>query len=330
MIGIGIIGAGHFGAVHARAMAEVPGLKLVASCRENKAAAQAFADEFGGNSYGDWQSLLADPAVDAVVIATPHHLHEEIAIGAARAGKHILLEKPMAPTSRACDAINAAVAEAGVQLMVGHVMHFALPCLKAMEIIKSGVIGKPVMGSSWMIKLWMESNRRDWHLRTDSGGGMLMTAGIHALDRLVWLMGEDVVGVNALAGTFFHEQEADDTALIGLRFANGGVGQVQSVGYRDGAMLSAMDLVCEHGTLRIDFDEGVSIGRGAEWTPVPGSSEPNWMHHAVAREWVAMKEAIEGTAPVAVSGAFARHIVSIVEAVHVASAERREIEVSHV
>lgn len=329
MIGIGIIGAGHFGAVHARAMAEVDGVQLVASCREDRAAAEQFAQEHGGSAYSDWHQLLADPKVDAVVIATPHHLHEEIAIGAAQAGKHILLEKPMAPTTRACDAINAAVAKAGVQLMVGHVMHFALPCIKAKAILDSGVIGKPVLGSSWMIKLWMESNRRDWHKNTASGGGMLMTAGIHALDRLVWLMGQDVVGVNALAGTFFHEQEADDSALIGLRFGNGGIGQVQSVGYRNGAVGFAMDMVCEKGTLRIDFDHGVSIGRDAVWTPVPDSIEPDWMHHAVVREWRAMRDAISGVAPVPVSGAYARRIVGIIEAVHQANAEKREVEISH-
>lgn len=328
MIGIGIIGAGHFGAVHARAMAEVEGVRLVASCREDEAAAAAFAREHGGRSYNNWRALLADAEVDAVLIATPHHLHEEVAIGAAEAGKHILLEKPMAPTTRACDAINAAVARAGVQLMVGHVMHFALPCLKAREIIASGAIGKPVLGSSWMIKLWMESNRRGWHLDTASGGGMLMTAGIHALDRLVWLMGQDVVGVNALTGTFFHEQEADDSALLGLRFADGGIGQVQSVGYRNGAMGFAMDLVCETGTLRIDFDHGVSIGRDAAWAAVPDSIEPDWMHHAVAREWRAMRAAIKGEAPVPVTGAYARHIVDIVEAVHLASREKREITLS--
>ena len=329
MIGIGIIGAGHFGAVHARAMAEVDGVQLVASCREDRAAAEQFAQEHGGSAYSDWRQLLADPKVDAVVIATPHHLHEEIAIGAAEAGKHILLEKPMAPTTRACGAINAAVAKAGVKLMVGHVMHFALPCLRAKAILDSGVIGKPVLGSSWMIKLWMESNRRDWHKNTASGGGMLMTAGIHALDRLVWLMGQDVVGVNALAGTFFHEQEADDSALIGLRFGNGGIGQVQSVGYRNGAVGFAMDMVCEKGTLRIDFDHGVSIGRDAVWTPVPDSIEPDWMHHAVVREWRAMRDAISGVAPVPVSGAYARRIVGIIEAVHQANAEKREVEISH-
>jgi predicted dehydrogenase len=330
MTGIGIIGAGHFGAVHARAMAEIEGLELVAACRENADAVAAFTQEFGGRPYGDWRHLLADPKVEAVVIATPHHLHEEIAIGAAAAGKHILLEKPMAPSVAACDAINDAVAKAGVQLMVGHVQHFALPALRAKEIIESGLLGRPVFGSSWMIKLWMESNRRDWHMNRASGGGMLMTAGIHALDRLMWLMGQDVVGVNALAGTFFHDQEADDTALIGLRFAEGGIGQVQSVGYRNGAMSQATELACENGTLRIDFDHGVSIGRDAQWTPVPDSIEPDWAHRAVVREWRAMLAAMRGEAPVPIDGAYARQVVRVVEAVYEASDTRREVELRHV
>ena len=145
-------------------MAEVDEVRLVASCRENADAAAAFAAEHGGKSYRDWRALLDDPAVDAVLIATPHDLHEEIAIGAAQAGKHILLEKPMAPNVAACDAVLAAADANGVKLMIGHVMHFALPCLKAKEIVDSGVLGAPVLGSSWMIKLWMESNRRPWHL----------------------------------------------------------------------------------------------------------------------------------------------------------------------
>ena len=330
MTGIGIIGAGHFGAVHARAMAEVEGLELVAACREDVAAVTAFTSEFGGTPYADWRQLLADPKVEAVVIATPHHLHEEIAIGAAAAGKHILLEKPMAPSLAACDAINAAVAIAGVQLMVGHVMHFALPALKAKEIIDSGIIGKPVFGSSWMLKLWMESNRRGWHMNRASGGGMLMTAGIHALDRLMWLMGDDVVGVNAMAGTLFHEQEADDTALIGLRFAEGGLGQVQSVGYRNGAMSHATELVCENGSLRIDFDHGVFLGRDAQWTHIPGSIEPDWMQQAVVREWRGLLAAIRGEAKNPVDGAYARQVVSVIEAVYEASDTRREVALRHV
>lgn len=327
MIGVGIIGAGHFGAVHARAMKGVKEVRLVASCRENKDAAAAFAEEHGGRSYGDWRALLDDPTVDAVVIATPHHLHEEIAVAAARAGNHVLLEKPMAPSLSSCDAILAAADAGGGKLMIGHVMHFALPCLKAKEIIDSGVLGAPVLGSSWMIKLWMESNRRSWHLDQTCGGGMLMTAGIHALDRLIWLMGQPVTGITAMTGTYFHDQEADDSALIGLRFANGRIGQVASVGYRDGAVSFAMDLVCEKGTIRIDFDHGVFVGQEGVWAPVPHSLEPNWMDKAVMREWQAMAASIANDTPSPVSGAYGRHVVACIEAAYRANAERREVQI---
>jgi predicted dehydrogenase len=81
-------------------MQEVEGIRLIASCRDNTEAAAEFAAEHGGRSYGDWQDVLADPQVDAVLIGTPHDLYEAIAIGAAKAGKHILLEKPLAQPSR--------------------------------------------------------------------------------------------------------------------------------------------------------------------------------------------------------------------------------------
>lgn len=329
MIGIGIIGAGHFGAVHARAITEVAGLEIVAVCREDQQQAEVFAREYGGKAYSDWQVLLEDPDVDAVVIATPHHLHKEIALGAARAGKHILLEKPMAPTVADCDEIAHAVSEAGVQFMVGHVMHFALPCLMAKEIIRSGTIGLPAIGTSGMIKLWMEGNRRPWHLHRETGGGMLMTAGIHALDRLVWLMGQDVIGVTAMMGSKFHQQQADDTALIGLRFSDGAIGQVQSIGYRDGGPSFAMDLVCERGALRIDFSSGLWLGRNGTFERIPDSLEPEWMHRAVVREWEAMCAAILDQAAPPVSANDARQIVAIIEAAYRANDERTEVEIAY-
>ncbi|WP_454815417.1 Gfo/Idh/MocA family protein [Labrys neptuniae] len=325
MIGIGIIGAGHFGTVHAKAIAATRGLRVAAVCREDAAAAQTFAREHGGNVHTDWRAVLDDPAVDAVVIATPHHLHAEMAVAAAEAGKHILLEKPMAPTIAECDTINAAAQQADIQLMVGHVMHFARPCLIAREILNSGTLGQPVLGSSWMIKLWMEANRRPWHLSHASGGGMLMTAGIHALDRLVWLMGGEIAAVSALSGNWFHRQEADDSALMLLRFTDGRIGQVASIGYRDGAVSFAMDLVCEGGTLRIDFEHGVSIGRGGTWTPMAHSADPDWMQRAVEAEWRAMAAAIKGNTPVPVDGAYARHLIACLDAANRANTERREI-----
>jgi predicted dehydrogenase len=102
---------------------------------------------------------------------------------------------------------------------------------------------------------------------------------------------------------------------------------VASVGYRDGGTTYGMDLICERGTLRIDFARGVSIGRNGSWSDVPDSVEPEWMLRGVEREWQAMAAAIAGTAPVAVTGAYGRHVIACIEAAMASSRERREVRV---
>jgi phthalate 4,5-cis-dihydrodiol dehydrogenase len=211
--------------------------------------------------------------------------------------------------------------------MVGQLLHFSLAGMVARRIIDSGEIGRPVLGSSTLIKLWMEPNRRGWHLDPASGGGMLMTAGIHVLDLLVWLMGGSVAAVTAMSGAQFHDQPADDTTMLLLRFADGRFGQVASIGYRDGAVSYGMELVCERGTLRIAFDRGVAIGRGGRWQDVPDSTEPDWMLRALEREWQAMRAVVREEAAVPVTGAYARHIVACIEAALASSRERREVAV---
>ena len=192
---IGIIGAGHYGEAHAQAIAQLDDAVLVAASRTNAEALAAFTARYGGVGYTDYAQLLNDPAVDVVVIATPHHLHTHVAIEAARAGKHILLEKPMAPTLPECQQIADAAHEAGVSLMLGHVNHFAPAYVAAKAILDSGEMGEVVLGTATMQKQWMEPNRRSWHLDRAEGGGVWMTVGVHPLDRMTWLINAPVTSV---------------------------------------------------------------------------------------------------------------------------------------
>ncbi len=200
MLGVGILGAGFFGAYHARAIAAVEGARLVAACAEELPLAETFTAEHGGKPYGDWRAMLDDKSVDAVAITAPHHLHCRLAVAALEAGKHVLLEKPMALSVAECTRIIASAEASRCKLMVGQIMHFVRPLLVAREILERGDLGKPVTGSSALLKTWMESNRRGWHLDPETGGGMLMTAGIHALDQLIWLMDGRVSSISAAAG----------------------------------------------------------------------------------------------------------------------------------
>lgn len=325
MIGVGIIGAGHFGGVHARALAGLADARIVAACRNERAAIEAFTQEHGGRPYTDWRALLDDASVDAVVIATPHDLHREIAIAALGAGKHVLLEKPMASELADCDAIAAAASVAQGLLMVGHVPRYFLPMRAATEVMAAGTLGRPIAGTSAFIKLWMEPNRQPWHLKKASGGGMLMTAGIHALDRLVFLMGGEVDSVGAMMSAAFHEQEADDTAFINLRFRDGRFGQLTSVGYAQGAVTAALQIVCENGTLALDLDGRLQVGRDGRWEDLPCPTEADPMTAAVRREWRAFIDAIASGATSPIDAGYARHLVAIIDAAQRSSTERREI-----
>ncbi|MBR1123498.1 Gfo/Idh/MocA family oxidoreductase [Bradyrhizobium lablabi] len=328
MLGVGILGAGFFGAYHARAIAALDGARLAAVCAEQLSLAEAFAAEHEGKPYGDWRAMLDDKSVDVVAITAPHHLHCELAMAALQAGKHVLLEKPMALSVAECSRIIATAEASSGKLMIGQIMHFMRPCIVAREILDRGDLGKPVAGSSSLLKTWMEPNRRGWHLDPATGGGMLRTAGIHALDQLVWLMDSRVRSVSAAISTSFHDQKADDSAMMLLRFADGRYGQVASVGYRNGAGVFDLDLVCENGTLRIDLDRGVSIGQRGQWSEVPNSRDPEWMQNGVIREWQAMLSAIENDIEVPVSGDYGRHIIACIEAAMISAREQRDVPVA--
>ena len=157
---------------------------------------------------------------------------------------------------------------------------------------------------------------------------MLMTAGIHALDQLVWLMNGRVGSISAAVNTSFHDQKADDCAMMLLRFADGRFGQVASVGFRDGGGTFDIDLVCENGTLRVDFDRGVAVGRDGRWSEIPDSHDPQWMQNAVVREWQAMEAAIRNDTEVPVSGNYGRHIIACIEAAMTSAREQRDVTIS--
>ena len=328
MIGVGIAGAGFFAGQHIRAMAAFPDLRLIASAAGERDAAEGFARSHGGRAEADWRALLDDRDIDVVLVTTPHHLHAPIAIAAAAAGKHVYVEKPLAPGFADCVAMHRAAAAAGVHLLPGHLMRFALPITAAAECLAAGTIGRPLIGRSGMRKRWMESNRRPWHLTPETGGGMLLTAGIHALDRLMFLMRSDVSAVSALSANLFHDQPVPDCDLALLRFASGAVGVLESVGHRDLTMVNDTEIDGEDGTLRIDLDRGVRIGQGGHWRDLPGSSEPDWPLRALERGWAAMRAAIRDDVAPPVTAAVAGAVVATIEAAQRAAADRRETAVA--
>ncbi len=327
MLRVGIIGAGFFGLRHAETLAKRGGAELVAVSRRDPAALSALVSRFGVRGYADGRSLLDDPDVNTVVIATPHDAHTDIAVQAARSGRHILVEKPLALTLADCDTIIAAAREAGVQLMAGHVSQFARAYRTARQILRAGEVGDLVCGTSRMLKPWLEPNRRPWHLDPATGGGMWLTAGMHCLDRLTWLADSPVRSVCAQFTAGFHDQRADDAGIVFLRYSSGFFASVQSVGWKTGVTDHSTELVCTKGLMRIDPTAGVSIGSGERWVPVPESGSQEWLDEALAEEWRAFAVAIERGGPSPVPGDYARHIMSVVLAAQESSRTGTEVPI---
>jgi UDP-N-acetyl-2-amino-2-deoxyglucuronate dehydrogenase len=175
--------------------------------------------------------MLADPAVDVVIVATPSGLHPVQTIAAAKAGKHVITEKPMAITAEGATGMIEACEAAGVRLAVIFQNRMLPDVFRVKRAIEAGLLGKIVLanGSVHWIRTqeYYDANggwRGTWKL---DGGGALMNQAIHTVDVLQWLMG-GVVSIQAHTATLTHDIETEDTAAASLRFANGALGTMQA------------------------------------------------------------------------------------------------------
>jgi UDP-N-acetylglucosamine 3-dehydrogenase len=188
----GLIGLGWFGEIHAEALATMPGIELAALCTRRPQRLAEVADRFQvAKRYTDYRDLLADPDIDVVGVITHINDHRDIAIDALRSGKHVFLEKPMAPTAADCDQILAAAEQAAGSFMVGHICRFDPRVALAKQAIDEGRIGKIV---SMHARRNLSVNIGRMVLDAISA---LMGDGIHDGDLMLWFSGASPVSVYA-------------------------------------------------------------------------------------------------------------------------------------
>jgi predicted dehydrogenase len=221
----GIIGCGDVARKRvAGAIQSDPNSELVAVCRRDEAKLRAFADEFEVSvATTSADEVIASAAVDAVYIATPVNLHCPQAIAAAAAGKHVLVEKPMAMSTVDCDAMIAACAKADVRLGVAFYRPFYPIIHRMQELIQSGEIGKVLSVSATTCTPFAIDPGDDgyWRVLPEAGGGgALMDIGSHRLELFLRLFGP-VSAVKAQCGTVAASYQADDVATLALRFESG-------------------------------------------------------------------------------------------------------------
>lgn len=203
--------------------------QVVAFASRTLDSAQAARDEWGsGDVTDDWREIVRRDDVDAVDVCTPNHLHAEIAQAAARAGKHVLVEKPMARTAAECDAMIAAAREADVVLRLAHNVRYAPPFAAARQQVAAGAVGD-VTG---VRAAFGHSGPGDWAPGVDwffdperSGGGVLIDLGVHIIDTLRAILDDDVTEVAAM---LYGAGPVEDAAHLLLRLSSGVVASIQT------------------------------------------------------------------------------------------------------
>jgi predicted dehydrogenase len=230
-LNIAVIGCGWAGNQHARAC-QALGMHVRWAVDTDLARASALAGALSQAAHAprtasSYHDALADPDLDAVSICLPHNLHAPVAIDAARAGMHVLVEKPLAANLAGADRMIAAAEEAGVVLMVAENVRFDAIYLTIRQLLREGAIGRPALLQMTRQCYLRESFLRDrpWFLDADAAaGGIMMSGGIHDFEAMRMLIGE-VEGVYALrAPQRFLEMGGDDTSIAAIRFQNGAAG----------------------------------------------------------------------------------------------------------
>lgn len=330
-LGLGIIGCGKIAGFHAGASARVKGLKLVAAADANRELCREFAVKYSIAPAGSVHELLTRPDVDIVSVCTPSGLHAKLAIEAADAGKHVLLEKPMALNLADADAIIEAGLRRGVQIGVISQLRFAPAVVRVKKAVDEGLLGRLVSGDIYMkyhrSQQYYDSGgwRGTWAM---DGGGALMNQGIHGVDLLQHIMGP-VATVSAHARTLVRRIEVEDTCAAVLEFANGALGVLQAATSVYPGQPRRLEVNGERGTVALEEDcisawavegqavpDDVVIGR----TTSGSASNPGAMSvDGHVRQLADMAAAVrEGRAPL-VDGAEGRRAVQLVMAVYESS-----------
>ena len=253
---VGILGGGNISETHARAVGEIPGLRVAAIAGHNAGRAQALAARYGAVAYSETDALLRHRPLDLVLIGSPSGLHAEQGIAAARAGLHVLTEKPIDVSLARADALIAACDAAGVKLGLFFQDRFAPGLVRLRQAIDEGVLGRLVLASArakwWRPAEYYSGSRWRGTLALD-GGGALINQGIHTVDLLLWLMG-DVHRVFARAANLQHRIEGEDTLVATLEFCSGALATLEATTAAWPGYPRQVELTGTEGTVTIQGD----------------------------------------------------------------------------
>lgn len=228
---LGIAGLGRGFTVMLPTLAAHPLLDVAAATDTRPEARARFAADFGGTAYDSVAAMCADDTLDAIYVATPHQFHADHAVLAARAGKHVLVEKPMALTLEDCTRMIDAAAAGGVFLLVGHSHSYDAPVAEARRLIAAGTYGRPRLITALNYTDFVYRPRRPEELDSAQGGGVVFSQAAHQIDIARLLAGGLVETVSAAIGNWDPARPTEGAYSATLRFANGAVANLTYSGY---------------------------------------------------------------------------------------------------
>jgi predicted dehydrogenase len=226
---VALLGSGWIADFHARGVLEHPGAELVAAANWREESLGALAERHGiPRVTTDWHELAADPLIDAVIVATPNALHAPQTVACLEAGKHVLVEKPMARTLGEAETMRTAAAASGARLMVAHCWRFHADVLALRDRVAAGELGEIVKTRGYGVHAgWGPSG---WFTDPElAGGGALLDMGVHAIDTARFLLGDpSPETVCASIGTRYGSYAVDDDGVLLIGWSNGTTSTVES------------------------------------------------------------------------------------------------------
>lgn len=336
-LGFAIVGCGMIARFHIRALQEIPSARVAALVSRTKESADKLIDEIKLPPcpvFNSVEEAVKAPGVDAVIITTPSGVHRDPALIAAKAGKHVVVEKPLEITGPRCQEIIDACNHAKVQLCTIFPSRFADSSVVLKSAVDAGKFGRLTLGET-TCKWWRTQQYYDeggWKgTQALDGGGALMNQAIHSVDLLLWMMG-DATHVSGFTATLAHERiEVEDTAVAVIRFKNGALGVIQATtsvhpGYPKTIAVhgdKGSAVIEQEDVLRWDFtpstadDAKVKERFAAKVGVSGGAADPKAISHEGHRRQLAdFVDAVRGNRAPKVDGREGRKAVDLICAIY--------------
>ena len=225
----GILGCGVIAGVHAEAIGSLDEAELAGASDFNAQFGRQFCEKRGVRFYDSYDEMLADESIDVISVCTPSHCHADNAIRALRAGKHVVLEKPMALTMEEAERVASVCEETGLKLTVVSQLRFSPDIQKVKRLVEEGAFGRLVFCNLSM-RYWRSEeyfSASSWRGRREfEGGGALMNQGIHGIDLMQYILGVPRV-IKGVSRTLHHDIDVEDCAAALIEFEGGTMGMIQ-------------------------------------------------------------------------------------------------------